>query len=205
MYTKLEATWLSSVTTKQQQRKPMWASVLWRWYYCLVVFNLYGAGNEGVLAGKCYTCKIGRTIMESKSAMFGYLHCQVLFMDSLLTWCNAVRSFYSHLIFGFLICWGKKNKKKNKRQASWESFYEELQQWLEPERDVPFSWMTLHMWFGLSVKCLLIRSPPDASTRRSHLRQTKVNLRGKTLLLSSIQTKPTPLNEHNINADGCLL
>lgn len=38
--------------------------------------------------------------------------------------------------------------------------------------------MTLHMWFGLSVKCLDIRSPPDASTRRSQLRHTKVNLRG---------------------------
>lgn len=48
----------------------------------------------------------------------------------------------------------------------------------QQQRSVPFCCITLHMWLGLSVKCLDIRSPPDESTSRSQLRQTNVNLWG---------------------------
>lgn len=60
------------------------------------------------------------------------------------------------------------------------------------QRSVPFCCITLHVWFGLSVKCLVIRSPRDPSTSRSQLRHTNVNLWwGKKVLLSrSVQTKP---------------
>lgn len=39
--------------------------------------------------------------------------------------------------------------------------------------------MILHTWFGLSTKCLLIRSLLDASTMRSQLRQARVKLQKK--------------------------
>lgn len=84
-------------------------------------------------------------------------------------------SFYSHSIFGFHICWVK-----NKRQLVHETYNTKYWPWLRcylQKRDIPFSWMTLHTWFGRSVKCLLIRSPPEASTSRSQLRHLRVNLR----------------------------
>lgn len=71
------------------------------------------------------------------------------------------------------------------------------------------------MWFGLSVKCLVIRSPPDASTRRSQLRHTKVNLGEDNEILhhAKFQTEKTVFNVQKIliitftyfNEDGVLL
>lgn len=39
---------------------------------------------------------------------------------------------------------------------------------------IPFSSMTLQTWCGLSIKCLLMRSVPCASARKSQFRQTRV-------------------------------
>lgn len=68
--------------------------------------------------------------------------------------------------------------------------------------------MTLHMWFGLSVKCLDIRSPPDASTRRSQLRHTKVNLRGNetSIMLHALKKSAHSLKKcTHFKEDGFLL
>lgn len=69
----------------------------------------------------------------------------------------------------------------------------------EHKKNIPFSWMTLHTWFGLSVKCLVIRSPPDASTRRSQLRQTSVNL-GESNSTSCLISN----RKHYVCNTGCL-
>lgn len=114
--------------------------------------------------------------------LFGCLH-YVLYIGwkftETLTQCKCAYEFLLTLAHWFSHLSGFLQKKQNRQETSFLKLFGETS-WTgqQRQRSVPFCCITLHMWFGLSVKCLDIRSPPDESTSRSQLRQTNVNLWG---------------------------
>lgn len=104
------------------------------------------------------------------------------------TGCKVGSCLYSHVIFGSYVCWVK--TKDNLLRTSVTQHPDQYFDGTKPKNpDIPLSWITLHMWLGWSVKCLVIRSPLDASTRRSQLRQTKVTLNKQYFYQCSISIK----------------